>query len=174
MDLASRRVNRLPTSTVESCDGPIDRIALLQIIHGPDCNIEDLNLPTDSGYWSANPIPTQSVPLGFTPDFTGIKRGGAQVVGYFGKVSRKGCAPKSIRRHGKNRHYWVIRCSCSAFQLINHKTLRFKPEGGRYLCARCCQVRNIQRGFGDYKTRDLSPDVDSSRAVSVSTEGESK
>lgn len=145
--MRANEFNRMKTSTVENCIGPIDRVALLQMIRGPECNIEHLDIRTNAA-WSESPIACQTRPHGFA-DLTGRRRGTVVVMGFFGQLKRTG---KPTRHKPQtHRNYWVTKCDCGGYQLINQRTL-LKPEKGLHMCARCEQIRDIKRGFGNYKS----------------------
>ncbi len=146
---AMRQAKRSATKTskVDDCEGPIDRVALLQIIHGPECNVEHLEF-SSTCLWSDDPLPIQEPPRDLE-NFTGKRRGRGIVTGFYGKVPRSS-NPSNLKRKGKNRNYWVIRCLCGGNQIMNHKTLRRQESEAQWMCDRCQQVRNVKRGFGGY------------------------
>lgn len=160
-----QRANSLRSRTLEGCEGPIDRIAVLQMIRGPECNRESLTLPSGS-MWSDDPIPWVKSPAhaGRKVDFTGLTRGSGTVVGFFGSVPRVGCSENSKRKKGTHRNYWVMKCLCGGYQLINEETLR-KPAGNPWMCQRCSCIRDIRRGFGSYKA-----EYDARRQAETKTE----
>lgn len=140
-------------SQVLDCEGPIDRTALLQMIRGPECNIEQLPEDAFRGFnavqWSDDPLPLRPIPKHFRiQDFTGTKRGKGSVVGYWGSIKRASSSPKNRKRKGGYRHYFVIKCECGGYQLIRLQTL--KAEAREWMCHRCSWLRDIRRGYGTY------------------------
>lgn len=137
--------------SIENCSKAIDRIAALQAMPGPSCNVESLQ-GLEDGTWSDDPFPIQPKFPGL-PDLIGRKRGQGICVGFFGSIHRGEKSKKNKKRKGAYRHYWILKCSCGGFQLIKQQTLLSK-EGNPWMCLRCSRIRDIKRGFGTYK-KDL-------------------
>lgn len=100
---------------------PVDLQAVRQLCKGVkrDNYWDHFRIPSN-GFFSLSPIPIQSHNRF---EFAGIIRGTTLVVGYFGEVS--------------GRHYWVTKCKCGGFELINEKTLKRKPHSPHHSCAQC-------------------------------------
>lgn len=91
-------------------------------------NFWDNWVPPSNGFYSTDPIPVQDHPT----HWVGNQRGSVTIIGFFGQI--------------EDRRYWVTRCNCGVFELINEKTLRTKPHSPTHLCA-LCRVLEKQRYF---------------------------